>query len=96
MLKQKSILWLFCWKDGLCWKKTLRLGKTRLAKVEKGGRRMRMAGTAHCLNGHELGQTLEMVTDREAWCTTLMSAKMMAGWQLNNSGVVSYLTSQGA
>ena len=30
-----------------------------------------MVGWHHQYNGHELGQTLEMVGDREAWCAAV-------------------------
>ena len=31
----------------------------------------KMVGWHHRLNGHELGQTWEIVKDREAWCATV-------------------------
>ena len=31
----------------------------------------KMAGLQHQCNGHELGQTLEIVRDREAWCVAV-------------------------
>ena len=42
-----------------------------------------MAGWHHQCNGHELGQTLEMVRDREAWSAVVHEVAKSQTWLCN-------------
>ena len=81
MLKLKLKLQCF---DHRMWKtdsfeKTLILGKIE-GRRRRGWQRMRCLDGIHWLNGHEFGQALKLVINREAWCAAVHGIAKSQTW----------------
>ena len=82
------ILWPPDGKSWLIWKDT-DVGKDR-GQEEKGTTEDEMVGWHHWLKGHESGQVLEMVKDREAWRAAVREFTKSQTWLewLNNTTIL--------